>query len=61
VDKNNRRKGIGSVLLNEVIYLSKTNNIKVVNTDIICDSINSFLIAKNIHPKGKQFEMIKFL
>jgi len=61
VDKQNRRKGIASLLLQEIIKLNKNDNIKVVNTDILCDSITNFLQSKNITPKGKQFEMIKIL
>ncbi len=59
VDKQNRRKGIGSLLLQEIIKLNKSDIIKVLNTDIACNSITDFLRAKNIHISGKQFEMIK--
>jgi len=59
VDKQNRRKGIASLLLNEIIRLNKNNIVKIVNTDISCSSITNFLKSKNIGIAGMQFEMIK--
>lgn len=59
VDKQNRRKGIATLLFNEVIKLNKNDTIKIVNTDISCTSITGFLKTKNIDIKGKQFEMMK--
>ncbi len=59
VDKPYRRKGIASVLLQEMIRLNKNDTIKIINTEVECDSITGFLNAKNIEIKGKQFEMIK--
>lgn len=61
VDKENRRKGIASLLLKEVAQLNKSDSIKVINTDISCSSITNFLKAKNIEITGTQFEMIKEL
>ena len=61
VDKQNRRKGIGSLLLGEIIKLNRTDSVRIVNTDTSCESINGFLKAKNIDADGKQFEMIKKL
>lgn len=61
VDKPYHRKGIGSLLLQKMIEANKYTSIKIVNTDITCDSITAFLKAKNIEPTGKQFEMIKKL
>ena len=59
VDKPYRRKGIASLLLQEMLKLNQNDFIKVLNTDITCDSITHFLKAKNIELRGKQFEMIK--
>jgi len=59
VDKNFRRKGIASLLLQEMIKLNKYSSIKAVNTDIECDSVTCFLNAKNITVKGTQFEMVR--
>lgn len=61
VDKPYRRKGIGSLLLKEMVGLNKAESIKVINTDINCNSITCFLESKNITLKGKQFEMIRMI
>lgn len=59
VDKQNRRKGIASLLLKEVIRLNNYDTIKILNTDISYNSITDFLKVKNINAKGKQFEMTR--
>jgi len=59
VDKPHRRKGIASLLLREMCKLNKNTKMKLVNSDISCNSIVEFLKAKNIEILGKQFEMIK--
>ncbi len=59
VNKEYRRKGVGSMLLKEMLCIHKNEGIKFVNTDIRCTSITEFLKSKNIVPTGKQFEMIK--
>lgn len=59
VDKQNRRKGIATLLFREAIKLNKNDTVKIVNTDISCNSITGFLKSKDIYVKGKQFEMIK--
>lgn len=61
VDRPYRRDGVASLLLNEIMKWNKSDIIKVLNTDISCDSISAFLKTKNIEMKGKQFEMIKSL
>ncbi|MDR2084186.1 MAG: GNAT family N-acetyltransferase [Bacteroidales bacterium] len=61
VDKQHRRKGVASILIHEIIKLNKYNSVKILNTDISCNSITEFLKAKNINIKGKQFEMIRKL
>ena len=57
VDKPCRRKGIASLLLYEMLERNECNFLKVINTDIGCESITGFLLAKNIALGGKQFEM----
>ena len=57
--KEYRRKGVGALLLREVLKQNKNEHIKVVNTDVLCNSITDFLKAKNIEITGKQFEMIR--
>lgn len=59
VDKKYRRQGIASLLLKEILNLNKNSILKIVNTDVSCDSITDFIKAKNIEVKGKQFEMIR--
>lgn len=61
VDKRYRRKGIATLLLDEMLKINKIDTIKFINTDIRCDSITAFLKARNINAIGKQFEMIKEL
>lgn len=61
VAKQYRRRGIGSLLFGKMLEYNKCSSIKIVNTDIVCDSITAFLASKNIEPTGKQFEMIKKL
>ncbi|WP_026207694.1 GNAT family N-acetyltransferase [Butyricimonas synergistica] len=61
VDKEYRRKGIGSLLFQKMLECNKYSSIKIVNTDVSCDSITAFLKSRNIEPTGKQFEMIKKL
>lgn len=59
VDKEYRRQGIGSTLLNEMMKLNRNDAVKVVNTAAECLSVTDFLKAKNIAVTGKQFEMLK--
>ena len=59
VDKPFRRKGIASLLLHKMLKFNNISKMKLINTDISCDSIVGFLKAKNIEISGKQFEMIK--
>lgn len=59
VDRDHRRKGVGSLLLREMVECNRNDALKVVNTDTRCESITAFLQAKNIPVTGQQFEMIK--
>jgi ribosomal protein S18 acetylase RimI-like enzyme len=61
VNKANRRKGIASLLLQEIGKLNRNSKTKLINTDTNCSSIVDFLKSKNIKITGKQFEMIKEL
>lgn len=61
VDKQFRRRGIGSLLFLKMLESNQHNSIKIINTDIECNSITAFLKSKNIEPAGKQFEMKKKL
>jgi ribosomal protein S18 acetylase RimI-like enzyme len=61
VEQEHRRKGIGTLLLNEIVKLNKFDSVKVLNTDILHHAITDFLKAKNVGIMVKQFEMIKQL
>ncbi len=57
-----RRRGIGSVLLAEMLRLNRAQGVKCINTERGRDaSIAGFLAAKNIPLAGMQFEMVKKL
>lgn len=59
VDRQYRRRGIAGALLREMLRMNRKDSVKIINTDVACDSITGFLKAKNIVPQGKQFEMIR--
>lgn len=61
VDRQHRRKGFGSLLFQAMLENNKCDSVKIINTDIGCDSITAFLASKNIASTGKQFEMRKKL
>lgn len=61
VNRRYRRKGLGSALFREMLAANRYGSIKIVNGDIGCDSLTSFLAAMDIGPTGKQFEMVKEL
>jgi ribosomal protein S18 acetylase RimI-like enzyme len=61
VDKEHRRKGIGTNLLKEILKINLHDSIKLINSEINCESVNGFLKANSISSTGKQFEMIKEL
>lgn len=62
VDKNYRRRGFASLLLQKMLESNKYSSVKLINTDIACDGpVRGFLETKNIPLRGKQFEMIKEL
>lgn len=59
VHKKHRRKGIGTLLLKEILKLNRHHSLKVINSEINCESMNGFLNANSISLRGTQFEMIK--
>ena len=61
VDRSFRRNGIGSLLFQKMLEMNKLDSVKILNTDVTCDSMTAFLRSKNIEPTGKQFEMIRQL
>jgi ribosomal protein S18 acetylase RimI-like enzyme len=61
VDKEHRRQGIATVLLKEALKYNRHGSVKVINTEITCEGMTTFLESNGISMKGKQFEMIKIL
>jgi len=59
VNKEHRRNGIGTNLLKEALKSNLHDSVKLINSEIDCESINGFLKANSMLQKGKQFEMIK--
>ncbi|MFA8434858.1 MAG: GNAT family N-acetyltransferase [Marinifilaceae bacterium] len=58
VHPNYRRKGIGTRLIREVVKLNQNDSLKIINTEVGCESMAKFWEAHSIQPSGKQFEMI---
>jgi len=61
VSRKFRRSGVGTLLWNEAKQLMNREGIKIVNVPTDCNSLLTFLKSKNIHPSGKQYEMIQHL
>lgn len=59
VDRNYRRRGVGSLLLQKILEINEQHSIKLINADTACESIKGFMEAKNIAVQGKQYEMVK--
>lgn len=59
VDKDMRRRGIGSALFQTILDRNLHDSVKILNTEIGPPAIAAFLRAKGIEPTGRQFEMIK--
>lgn len=61
VSEEHRRKGIATSLLQEAIAVNQHSGIKLMNSDIKCESTLGFLHSNGISLTGKQFEMIRVL
>ncbi|MCG8580647.1 MAG: GNAT family N-acetyltransferase [Bacteroidales bacterium] len=61
VKSDHRRKGAGTILLKNALKHNKCNSIKLINADVECQSLTSFLANFSVRASGKQFEMIKQL
>ena len=59
VDKDYRRRGVGSLLLRQMAGRVEADAVKVINTETTCEGVTRFLEAQNIPVRGKQFEMIR--
>lgn len=58
VDRDHRRRGIGSSLFGEAVKLMKSEHIKVLNVDSEDSAMAKFLSGKGVRLSGKQLEMI---
>ena len=61
VDRKYRRKGIGTQLIKEILKYNLHDSVKIINTEVDCESITGFLQSNSIPLCGKQFEMLKQL
>lgn len=61
VDKAHRRKGIGTRILLELLKKNSRDQLKIINTETGCESMDGFLGSLGIELSGQQFEMIKVL
>jgi len=61
VNKDYRRKGIGTQLMKESLKYNTKDSTKIINTETDCNTITSFIKSISIPQRGKQYEMIKQL
>lgn len=61
VDKDYRRRGIGSAILKELIKHNRHHSVKIVNTDVNSPHVVMFIENNGIPKLGTQYEMIKML
>lgn len=57
--REHRRNGVATALLREAIQYNRVATVKLINTEIGCESIAAFALKNGLSLKGKQFEMIK--
>lgn len=61
VDKNHRKKGIGSLIFNFLIEENKYTSLKILNTEKGYQPMESFIASFGIERAGLQYEMIREL
>jgi len=61
VDKAFRRRGIATELLQQALEHNQHDSVKLINTEVSCEAITSFMASVEIPVCGQQFEMIKKL
>ena len=59
VSPKHRNKNLASALLAEAVKVNRHPNIKLINAEVNCQALRSFLEKHGIQLQGKQFEMIK--
>lgn len=58
VDPTFRRKGVASSLLKQMIEMTESEIVKVINVESPTPSLDAFLASKGVYLAGKQFEMV---
>ena len=58
VDPTFRRKGVASSLLKQMIEMTESEIVKVINVESPTPSLDAFLASKGVCLAGKQFEMV---
>lgn len=61
VEKTSRRQGVATAILKELLKRNRYSSIKLINSEISCDSITALMENNGIPLRGKQFEMVKKL
>ncbi len=61
VHPEHRCKGLGTVILSELVKMNRHIGLKSVNTDTASTATEAFFISNGLPLKGKQFEMIRKL
>lgn len=61
VNKEHRKNGLATGLLQEAAKRNYHKNLKLINTDITCESITSWAKSVGLTALGKQFEMVREL
>ncbi len=59
VHKDYRKQGLATYLIGEAIRSNRHKNLKLINTDIACESITLWAKSVGLTLQGKQFEMVK--
>jgi len=59
VDRQHRRRGVATELLNRVCGNIESPVLKFINSETTCPSVKDFLFSIRAIPEGKQFEMLR--
>lgn len=60
VHKKHRNKGVGIMLFKEMQIKMYKQELKIINTDLTCKSVQGFLNGLGLKRTGKQFEMVMY-
>ncbi|MCD8186854.1 MAG: GNAT family N-acetyltransferase [Rikenellaceae bacterium] len=59
VRPDQRRRGIGSALLQEALNRNRAQELKIINTEVRCTALTEFLRTLHITVSGRQYEMVR--